>query len=93
MMMIEELTSLDDVEFRLNGEVGSTAPRPTKHILYNEYWLDFDVSGAPASETGPERHRLIEVMGRNPKHRRSSHRGEHGGHRPLEVIVRYAGQS
>ena len=55
------------------------------HILYNEYWLDFDMAGAPALKQG-RNDILIAVMGRNPKI-----------NAPLtvesmEVIVRYHGQ-
>ena len=83
-MMIEELTSLDDVEFRLNGEVLDRAAANV-HILYNEYWLDFDVAGLPALKQG-RNDVSIAVMGRNTKI-----------NAPLtvesmEVIVRYLGQ-
>ena len=50
-ILLVNFTSVDDLEFRLNGETLDRTGA-TKYILYNEYWLDFDVSSSPALRQG-----------------------------------------
>ena len=82
--MLVNLTSVDDIEFRLNGETLDRGGA-TKHILYNEYWLDFDVSSSPALNKGWNDIE-IEVKSRNERI------GVPLTLDSLEVIVRYNGQ-
>ncbi len=84
-VLLINLTSLDDVEFRLNGEALDRAAA-TKHLLYNHYWLDFDVSDAPQLRQGWNDVE-IEVKSRNDRI------GVHITLDSVEVMVRYAGQS
>ena len=42
-LMIEQLTTLDPLELRLNGTTLDLAAA-TKRLNYNDCWLDFDVS-------------------------------------------------
>ena len=84
-ILLVNLTSVDDIEFRLNGETLDRAGA-TKHILYNEYWLDFDVSSSPALKQGWNDIE-IEVKSRNERI------GVPLTLDSLEVIVRYAGQN
>ena len=46
-LMIVRLTGLDEITIRLNGETLDRNTACTR-LLYNECWLDFDVSADPA---------------------------------------------
>ena len=84
-IMLVNLTSVDDIEFRLNGETLDRGGA-TKHILlYNEYWLDFDVSSSPALNKGWNDIE-IKVKSRNERI------GAPLTLDSLEVIIRYNGQ-
>ena len=80
-VLLINLTSVDDIEYRLNGETLDPSGA-TKHILYNEYWLDFDVSSSPALKQGWNDIE-IEVKSRNERI------GVALTLDSLEIIVRY----
>ena len=82
-LLLVNFTSLDDLEFRLNGE-RLDREAATKHILYNHYWLDFDVSRSPALRQGWNEVE-IEVKSRNER------MGVAISLDSVEAIVRYSG--
>ena len=60
---MEQLTALDELQFDLNGRTLDPALART-HQLYNDTWLEFDVS-PPLARQGWNRLR-VRVIGRNP---------------------------
>lgn len=62
-LLVEQLTVLDELRFNLNGHTLDSSQARTRQ-LYNDTWLDFDVS-PPLARQGWNRLR-IEVTGRNP---------------------------
>jgi hypothetical protein len=79
-LMIRDLTSLDRLAFELNGTL-LDADSARERLLYNECWLDFDVS-KPLLAQGWN-HLKLKVMDRNP------HIAAPLGVESVEVIVRY----
>jgi hypothetical protein len=63
-LMIVHLTGLDEITIRLNGETLDRNTACTR-LLYNECWLDFDVSADPALRRGWNDVE-IEIVSRNP---------------------------
>jgi len=62
-LLVEQLTVLDELQFNLNGRTLDSSQARTRQ-LYNDTWLDFDVSPHLARQ-GWNRLR-VSVIGRNP---------------------------
>ena len=62
-LLIEQLTSLDELQFDLNGNALDPSLARTR-LLYNDAWLEFDVS-PPLLRQGWNR-LTVKVIARNP---------------------------
>ena len=62
-LLIEQLTSLDELQFELNGHTLDPS-LARKHQLYNDAWLELDVS-PPLLQQGWNR-LSVSVIARNP---------------------------
>jgi len=78
--MIEQLTSLDQLDLQLNGAALDIASA-TKRLNYNDCWLDFDVSDSMQQGNNAL---TLEVKARNP------HVAAPLVVRSVEALVRYA---
>ena len=79
-LLIEQLTALDKLAFQLNGKVLDAASA-RKRLLYNDYWLDFDVF-PPLLKQGWNQLN-VKVKSRNPRISAKLNL------RSVEVLVRY----